>query len=56
MDNDNERWEPAHDITQFFPDDFWQVMNNQPVITPKITSMQSRKPNGNRKSLFTRRD
>ncbi|MBT1160912.1 hypothetical protein [Bifidobacterium sp. SO1] len=41
MTSENELWEPAKDVKNFFPPDFWETMNDGPVVKPKINNNQS---------------
>lgn len=51
MTNENELWEPAKDVKDFFPPDFWQIMNNSPIVMPNINDRpsQSAKQNNSTK-------
>lgn len=40
MTDENELREPLEDVKSFFPPDFWEMMNDVPVIVPEIDGSQ----------------
>lgn len=59
MTSENELWEPAKDVKNFFPPDFWETMNDGPVISPEAggsqPSPEKNQEDRERKPLFFHR-